>query len=152
MVQRVLLVTTDLPSWDLRRTYTTHRAYPIGPAELRARSERLLTPSEREARSLIFSSGLIPPRPRFSVIISPRFSENLRPLTLKELKNIILLVELIVCFVFIYLLPNRSQHTQLYLWWLCTYFTCRSQNGPNRASGFAWVCKAIHAYTLGGLA
>ena len=25
---------------------------------------------------------IIPPRPRFSVIISPRFSENLRPLTL----------------------------------------------------------------------
>ena len=37
LVQRVL-VTADLPSWDLR-TYTTHRGYPIGPAELRARSD-----------------------------------------------------------------------------------------------------------------
>ena len=40
-MQRVL-VTTDLPSWDLR-TYTTHRGYPIGPAELRARSDYLQT-------------------------------------------------------------------------------------------------------------
>ena len=41
LVQRVL-VTADLPSWDLR-TYTTHRGYPIGPAELRARSDYLQT-------------------------------------------------------------------------------------------------------------
>ena len=41
LVQRVL-VTTDLPSWALR-TYTTHRGYPIGPAELRARSDYLQT-------------------------------------------------------------------------------------------------------------
>ena len=27
----------------------------------------------------------------------------------------------------------------------------RAQNGPNRASGFAWVCKVIHADSLGGV-
>ena len=74
LVQRVL-VTTDLPSWDLR-TYTTHRGYPIGPAELRARSDYSQTASPLLSvltYSLSLSLPLSPTLPTASTASSAAF-------------------------------------------------------------------------------